>query len=150
MAMLINSTQSMVNHIYDYYLWTLTLSDDRTKGWLLVDSPLPTVIYTVMYLAIVWIGPKLMQKWVKMVLALKIPYLNFTFNLFTLQSRSPYKLTGLLVPYNLSMAILNGYICVQLFTAATRLKYSYVCQPCRANNHPDEMQVSLFLAFLAR
>ncbi|XP_055697299.1 elongation of very long chain fatty acids protein 4-like isoform X2 [Phlebotomus papatasi] len=118
MAMVINSTQSMVNHIYDYYLWTLTLSDDRTKGWLLVDSPLPTFIYTIMYLAIVWIGPKLMQ------------------------NRSPYKLTGLLVPYNLSMAILNGYICIQLFTAATRLKYSYVCQPCRANNHPDEMQIA--------
>ncbi|XP_055678316.1 elongation of very long chain fatty acids protein 4-like [Lutzomyia longipalpis] len=118
MAMLINQTQTLVSDIYDYYLWTLTLSDIRTKGWLLVDSPLPTLVYTLMYLLIVWAGPRLMK------------------------NRSPYKLTGLMVPYNLAMAFLNGYICVQLFTAATRLKYSYVCQPCRANQNPDEIQIA--------
>lgn len=39
------------------------------------------------------------------------------------------------------MAALNFYIAVQLFTASTRLKYSYVCEPCRQNHDPEELRV---------
>lgn len=60
-----------------------------------------------------------------------------------MKQRHAFKLTWALVPYNLAMAILNGYIAIQLFTASTRLKYSYVCEPCRQNDeHPDELQVT--------
>ncbi|VEN60246.1 unnamed protein product [Callosobruchus maculatus] len=118
MANVINSTQNLVNKAYDYYLWTLSLSDQRTKGWLLVDSPVPMVAYTLVYLTIVWLGPKVMAK------------------------RKPFKLTWLLIPYNFSMAVLNAYIAVQLLTASTRLRYSYICEPCRQRYHPDEMQIT--------
>nr|CAI5857979.1 unnamed protein product [Callosobruchus analis] len=118
MANVINSTQNLVSKAYDYYLWTLSLSDQRTKGWLLVDSPVPMVSYTLVYLTIVWLGPKVMAK------------------------RKPFKLTWLLIPYNFSMAVLNAYIAEQLLTASTRLRYSYICEPCRQRYHPDEMQIA--------
>lgn len=114
--------------------------DQRTKGWALVDSPVPTLFFTALYLFIVWIGPKYME------------------------NRKPFKLTVLLVPYNMSMAVLNAYIAVQvkthiskitilfltnnlyikLLTAATRLRYSYICEPCRQKHDPDELQVSCY------
>lgn len=36
--------------------------DTRTKGMLFVDSPTPTILLTLGYLLIVWIGPKIMRK----------------------------------------------------------------------------------------
>lgn len=65
-------------------------TDSRTRGWPLVDSPAPTLLYTAVYLFIVWLGPKLMK------------------------NRKPFRLTWLLIPYNLAMALLNAYIAVQV------------------------------------
>lgn len=31
---------------------------------------------------------------------------------------------------------------LQLFTASTRLRYSYICEPCRQRYHPDELQIA--------
>ncbi|XP_043268401.1 elongation of very long chain fatty acids protein 4-like [Venturia canescens] len=118
MAALLEPAVSVMNDAYDYYLWTLSLADERTRGWLLVDSPMPTLAWTVLYLSIVWAGPKIMR------------------------TRKAFKLTWLLVPYNFSMAILNAYIAVQLFLASTRLRYSYVCQPIKQVRRPDEMLIA--------
>ncbi|CAG9823215.1 unnamed protein product [Phaedon cochleariae] len=118
MTNVINSTQDLVHKVYDYYLWTLSLSDARTKGWPLVDSPVPTLFYIGVYLCIVWVGPRVMAK------------------------RKPLQLTWLLIPYNLFMALLNGYIAVKLLTASTRLRYSYICEPCRQKYNADELQIA--------
>lgn len=83
-----------------------------------MDSPVPTLAYTALYLAIVWAGPKIMRQ------------------------KHPFKLTWLLIPYNLAMAALNAYIAFELFVASTRLKYSYVCQPVTHINHKEELRVS--------
>lgn len=53
---------NLITGIQDYYSWTLTLVDPRPKGWLLVDSPWPTLVGIVIYLSIVYIGPKIMRK----------------------------------------------------------------------------------------
>lgn len=53
---------SIIKAIQDYYDWTLTLYDPRSKGWFLVDSPKPTFVLIVMYLTTVWLGPKIMRK----------------------------------------------------------------------------------------
>lgn len=53
---------SIVKALGDYYDWTLTLVDPRSKGWLLVDSPWPTFFGIVTYLMVVWIGPKIMKE----------------------------------------------------------------------------------------
>ncbi|XP_057341390.1 elongation of very long chain fatty acids protein 4-like [Microplitis mediator] len=118
MASLINSTATLIGDAYDFYLWALSISDERTKGWLLVDSPVPTLFFTVIYLMIVWSGPKLMRK------------------------RKPFKLTWILVPYNFAMAALNAYIAIQLFVASFKLSYSYICQPIRNVWKAEELQIA--------
>lgn len=65
MSRTLNGTQDVVQAVqgvYDYYLWTLTLSDNRTKGWLLVDSPAPVFALIYLYLLIVYLGPKIMKE----------------------------------------------------------------------------------------
>lgn len=66
------------------------LADYRTKGWPLVDSPMPTLFYTAIYLLIVWLGPKYMR------------------------NRKPYRLTWALLVYNIAMAVLNFYIAYEV------------------------------------
>ncbi|KAK9497052.1 hypothetical protein O3M35_004436 [Rhynocoris fuscipes] len=115
--MSIQSLNSIFSPIYEYYLWTLSLSDARTRGWPLVDSPVPTLVYTALYLLVVVIGPRIMK------------------------SRPPYKLTWCLVPYNIAMTALNLYIALELLSASTRLRYSYVCQPITNIDHKEEWRV---------
>lgn len=55
-----------------------------------MDSPVPTLLYTVLYLAIVWAGPRYMK------------------------DRKPFRLTWALIPYNLAMAALNFYIAYEV------------------------------------
>ncbi|XP_074000151.1 very long chain fatty acid elongase 4-like [Rhodnius prolixus] len=114
---MLHTVQEVLATGYDYYLWTLSLADRRTQGWPLVDSPLPTLLYTVLYLSVVVVGPRLMKH------------------------RPPYKLTWCLVPYNLAMAALNLYIALELLSASTRLKYSYVCQPITNLDNKEEWRV---------
>lgn len=66
------------------------VADDRTKGWLMVDSPTPTVVYTAIYFVIVALGPRLMK------------------------NRKPFKLTSILIYYNVLMALLNLYIGIEV------------------------------------
>lgn len=64
--------------------------------------PAPTLLYTLLYLAIVWVGPRIMK------------------------NRKPFKLTVVLIPYNLAMALLNAYIAVQVNITITVLN-SKIC-----------------------
>jgi len=52
----------LVKRLTDYYDWTLTIADPRTKGWLLVDNLTPVFWLTVAYLSMVYFGPKIMKK----------------------------------------------------------------------------------------
>jgi len=56
----------------------------------MVDSPVPTVVYTVVYFIIVVLGPRCMKH------------------------RTPFKLTTVLIPYNVLMTLLNLYIAVEV------------------------------------
>jgi elongation of very long chain fatty acids protein 4 len=51
-----------IKWLMNYYAELEKLADKRTRGWLLVDSPLPTFILVMIYLFIVWQGPKYMKK----------------------------------------------------------------------------------------
>ncbi|XP_044761387.1 elongation of very long chain fatty acids protein 4-like isoform X3 [Coccinella septempunctata] len=114
----LETAKHYVGNVYDFYLWTLSLADERTKGWPLVDSPVPMLTYIAIYLLIVWAGPRYMK------------------------NRPPFKLNWLLLPYNFCMAALNAYIAAKLLIASTRLRYSYICEPCRQRFHPDELQIT--------
>ncbi|XP_052869827.1 elongation of very long chain fatty acids protein 4-like [Anopheles cruzii] len=103
--------------VFGYYEWTLTLADPRTKGWPMVDSVVPTLTCVCIYLFLVWIGPRIMR------------------------DRKPFDLTSFLIPYNLAMALLNLYICLQLFVGSTMRRYSYICEPCRQSFDPAELRI---------
>ncbi|GLH08825.1 Elongation of very long chain fatty acids protein AAEL008004 [Gryllus bimaculatus] len=124
MANVVNSTQSFIYDLYNFYQWTQAMADQRTKGWMLVDSPFPTLVYTMIYFLIVWAGPKLMK------------------------NRKPFQLTWALVPYNLAMAALNLYIAVELLCASTKLRYNYLCQPVSKLRHPDEIRIQFTTAMI--
>lgn len=64
----------------------LHLSDQRVRGWLLLDDYLPTFALTVMYLLIVWMGPKYMKH------------------------RQPFSCRGILMLYNLGLTLLSFYM----------------------------------------
>lgn len=66
--------------VYDHVV------DQRVRGWLLLDNYSPTFVLTVMYLLIVWIGPKYMR------------------------NRQPYSCRGLLLLYNLGLTLLSFYM----------------------------------------
>ncbi|XP_061388108.1 elongation of very long chain fatty acids protein 4-like [Musca vetustissima] len=54
----------------------------------------------------------------------------------------PLKLQGLLIVYNLSMALLNLHILKELVESSSQLKYSYWCQPCRVNYSANEIKLA--------
>uniref|UniRef100_A0A8C5MCX7 Elongation of very long chain fatty acids protein n=1 Tax=Leptobrachium leishanense TaxID=445787 RepID=A0A8C5MCX7_9ANUR len=60
--------------------------DPRVKGWLLLDNYIPTFVFTVLYLLIVWLGPKYMQ------------------------NRQPVSFRGILVVYNIFLTLLSLYM----------------------------------------
>lgn len=119
MASLISATTTMLSDGYNFYLWTLSIAgeflcrcffnacvgrkcaqmpkcqndvpaDKRTRGWLMVDSPLPTIGYTILYLIMVALGPRLMK------------------------NRRPFTLKKTMIAYNLSMCVLNAYIAFEV------------------------------------
>lgn len=76
----------------------LHLSDQRVRGWLLLDDYLPTFALTVMYLLIVWMGPKYMKH------------------------RQPFSCRGILMLYNLGLTLLSFY----MFYEVNRLSQDFL------------------------
>lgn len=112
-----NSTELMFSSANKFYPWSLHLGDSRTKGWLFVDSPVPTLTLTCAYLVVVWIGPKLMI------------------------NRKPFEVRPFLIAYNLALAMLNFYLAFEFLLNSLLLNYSYLCQPCQV--YPkDEIRIS--------
>jgi elongation of very long chain fatty acids protein 4 len=108
-------------NLYDSYLWTLTLADERVEGWFLLDSPKPTIQLTILYLLMVWLGPKFMS------------------------NRKPLKLKWTLIVYNLVMVAINAYIVLEIGLAGIRLRYNIICEPVGKSGHPDELRIATAL-----
>ncbi|MEQ2223169.1 Elongation of very long chain fatty acids protein 5 [Ilyodon furcidens] len=80
-----------LNHKLNTYFETwMGPRDKRVQGMLLLDNYLPTFALTVMYLLIVWMGPKYMK------------------------NRQPYSCRGLMVVYNLGVTYLSLYMCYEV------------------------------------
>lgn len=78
-----------LNFSQKFKLWPLSLylrPDQRVRGWLLLDHYPPTLALTVMYLLIVWMGPKYMKH------------------------RQPYSCRGAMMIYNLGLTLLSFYM----------------------------------------
>ncbi|MED6259121.1 Elongation of very long chain fatty acids protein 5 [Ataeniobius toweri] len=94
-----------LNHKLNTYFETwMGPRDKRVQGMLLLDNYLPTFALTVMYLLIVWMGPKYMK------------------------NRQPYSCRGLMVVYNLGVTYLSLYMCYELATTVWHGGYNFFCQ----------------------
>ncbi|CAO1405774.1 unnamed protein product, partial [Diamesa serratosioi] len=109
---------NITNKFRDFQEWTISATDPRTKGWFLVDSPIPTMSGVASYLFMVWIGTKIMK------------------------NRKPFQLNGILVLYNLLLISLNLLIFLRLTAAAFNLRYNLFCQPCRQIWTQDELTMA--------
>ncbi|XP_060942739.1 elongation of very long chain fatty acids protein 5 [Limanda limanda] len=93
------------NHQLNTYIQSwMGPRDQRVRGWLLLDNYPPTFALTVMYLLIVWMGPKYMKH------------------------RQPYSCRGLMVLYNLGLTLLSFYMFYELITVAWYGGYNLYCQ----------------------
>ncbi|XP_029962873.1 very long chain fatty acid elongase 5 [Salarias fasciatus] len=94
-----------LNHKLNTYIesW-MGPRDSRVQGLLLLDSYLPTFALTVVYLLIVWLGPKYMKH------------------------RQPYSCRRLLLLYNLGVTLLSFYMFYELVSAVWPGDYSFYCQ----------------------
>ncbi|XP_055840474.1 elongation of very long chain fatty acids protein 4-like [Episyrphus balteatus] len=93
------------------------MSDKRTKGWFLVDSPKDVALVVSLYLLMVWLGPRLMKK------------------------KKPFNLKGVLIAYNFIMMLVNFLILKDLLVGSSRLNYKYLCHRSDLEFHPEEIRV---------
>uniref|UniRef100_A0A3P9H822 Elongation of very long chain fatty acids protein 5 n=1 Tax=Oryzias latipes TaxID=8090 RepID=A0A3P9H822_ORYLA len=94
-----------LNHkLNTYFESWLGPRDKRVQQMLLLDNYLPTFALTVMYLLIVWLGPKYMRH------------------------RQPYSCRGLMLLYNLGVTVLSVYMCYQLVSTFWTSGYNFYCQ----------------------
>lgn len=93
--------------------------DQRVRGWLLLDNYPPTFALTVIYLLIVWMGPKYMKH------------------------RQPYSCRGLLVLYNLGLTLLSFYMFYELVTAVWHGGYNFYCQDTHSAQEVDNKIINV-------
>ncbi|XP_072688736.1 very long chain fatty acid elongase 5 isoform X3 [Canis lupus baileyi] len=96
-----------------YFKALLGPRDTRVKGWFLLDNYIPTFICSVIYLLIVWLGPKYMK------------------------NRQPFSCRGILVVYNLGLTLLSLYMFCELVTGVWEGRYNFFCQGTRSAGEAD-------------
>uniref|UniRef100_A0A1B0DMB5 Elongation of very long chain fatty acids protein n=1 Tax=Phlebotomus papatasi TaxID=29031 RepID=A0A1B0DMB5_PHLPP len=105
--------------MYDEYSYVDKLADSRTKGWAFVDS-----IYTV-------IAAVAIYNWA---VRRGIEYMK---------NRPAYNLKGLILIYNLLVALVNAYILLETVICTTALNYGLFCNENAKNNRdPLEMRLA--------
>ncbi|XP_010884057.1 elongation of very long chain fatty acids protein 2 [Esox lucius] len=97
----IESLDNRLNTFVDYLFGE---RDTRVRGWLLLDSCLPTLSLTILYLLAVYLGTKYMR------------------------NRTAYSLKGILQVYNLGVTMLSLYMLVELICATWSAGYRLQCQ----------------------
>ncbi|XP_061914243.1 elongation of very long chain fatty acids protein 5 isoform X1 [Entelurus aequoreus] len=88
--------------------------DQRVRGWLLLDNYYPTFTLTLVYLVVVWTGPKYMRH------------------------RQPYSCRGLLVFYNAGQTLLSLCMFYQLVAAVWQGSYDFYCQDTHSSQEADD------------
>ncbi|XP_077585152.1 very long chain fatty acid elongase 5 isoform X1 [Stigmatopora nigra] len=88
--------------------------DPRVRGWLLLDNYSPTLALTVLYLVVVWAGPKYMKH------------------------RPAYSCKGVLVLYNAGLTLLSLCMFWQLLCALLSGNYEFYCQKCHSSPEVDK------------
>lgn len=109
-----------INHkLNTYFESWIGPRDKRVQGMLLLDNYPPTFALTVMYLLIVWLGPKYMK------------------------DRQPYSCRGLMLLYNLGITLLSFYMCYELFTTVWHGGYNFFCQDTHSAPEVDNKVINV-------
>ncbi|MEE6464988.1 hypothetical protein FKM82_006427 [Ascaphus truei] len=90
-----------VNAFVDYLFGP---RDPRVKGWLMLDSYLPTLFMTGLYFFSIWLGTKYMK------------------------NRPAFSLRGHLIVYNLGVTLLSLYMLIELILSTWQGGYNLQCQ----------------------
>ncbi|XP_013872855.1 very long chain fatty acid elongase 5 [Austrofundulus limnaeus] len=93
--------------------------DKRVQGMLLLDNYPPTIALTVVYLLIVWMGPRYMKH------------------------RQPYSCRGLMVIYNLGITLLSFYMSFELVTTVWYGGYNFFCQNTYSKPEVDKKVINV-------
>ncbi|KAG5276032.1 hypothetical protein AALO_G00127160 [Alosa alosa] len=101
-----------------FHRWTLENGDKRTDPWLLVYSPMPVICIFLLYLGVIWIGPRLMK------------------------NREPVDLKAVLIVYNFAMVLLSVYMFHEFLMSSWLANYSYLCQPVDYSTNPLAMRMA--------
>ncbi|XP_072295345.1 ELOVL fatty acid elongase 8b [Eucyclogobius newberryi] len=101
-----------------WYEDRLQNGDKRTDPWLLVYSPVPMAIIVLLYLGVVWAGPRLMRH------------------------KEPIDLKLVLIVYNFCMVVLSAYMFTEFLVTSWSSNYSLLCQPVDYSTSPLAMRMA--------
>ncbi|XP_069476815.1 very long chain fatty acid elongase 2 [Ambystoma mexicanum] len=99
-----------VNTFVDYMFGP---RDQRVRGWLMLDSYLPTFFLTLLYLISIWLGTKYMK------------------------NRPAMSLRGHLIVYNLGVTLLSLYMLIELILSTYQGRYNLQCQNLDSSGDAD-------------
>ncbi|XP_077994822.1 very long chain fatty acid elongase 4-like [Glandiceps talaboti] len=110
-----------LHHVKEAYDYSMTFRDKRVDDWFLMSSPLPTLAIIVLYLLIVWLGPKYME------------------------NREPMKLKYPMIIYNFFIMGLSLHIWTQCIYHMYMASYDFTCTPVRYTNDIHEISIAAAL-----
>ena len=100
--------------VAEYYDYVWSLRDQRVENWPLMQSFVPTLVLSGLYLIIcIFIGPALMK------------------------NRQPYEFKYLMQAYNIQQVLTSAYICYELMFTGWFAHYNWACQPVELDNSND-------------
>ena len=113
------------HHIMDRYNWLMDLGDPRVRDWPLMSSPWPTLLLTGVYLTFCVYGPRAM-------------------------GTKSYKLTPLVLCYNLVCILVNAFVAYEL--AITTRNFSWTCEPVDYSRDENAVRVAsaLWLYYVSK
>ncbi|KAK7889694.1 hypothetical protein WMY93_025254 [Mugilogobius chulae] len=101
-----------------WYQGILQNGDKRTDPWLLVYSPVPVAVIFLLYLCVIWVGPRLMRH------------------------KEPIDLKFVLIVYNFAMVGLSAYMFHEFLVTSWLSNYSLLCQPVDYSQSPLAMRMA--------
>nr|UBB58396.1 fatty acid elongase 5 [Paedocypris micromegethes] len=93
--------------------------DPRVRGWLLLDDYMPTLLCTLLYLLLVWAGPRWMR------------------------NRKAFPCRALLLPYNLGLTLLSLYMFYEMIMSVHQGGYNFFCQDTHSGGEADHRMMSV-------
>ncbi|GAB0092073.1 Elongation of very long chain fatty acids protein [Sergentomyia squamirostris] len=118
----------ILQQVIEYVDYFDSQSDPRTRGLFLVDNLYLIAAMVILYLVMVFTGPKIMK------------------------DKKPFGLKNLILFYNFAMSATNAYICYELYHRASLLNFTWFCTPLPAENDPNAVLLAraTWLYFLTK